>query len=78
CEDFGQIACYKGAIPLEPHKFVLDDHHTFYTNKPIAVCGNTASMLMNTRFGKHFKIIGDKSCHFGPIAKDVLSSGSCC
>jgi SAM-dependent methyltransferase len=87
CEDFGQVAYYQGTIPGMPHQFILDDHHVFLTVKPMLVCGNTASMLTNTRFDKHFKIVGDKSCHFGPFpcgpsaatgSNDVLKGGSCC
>jgi len=29
------------------------------------VCGNTASMISNTRYGSAFKVIGDRSVHFG-------------
>jgi len=67
---------------------MLDDHHLFIAHKPMLVCGNTASMLQNTRFGKHFKIVGDTSRHFGsfpcasaPRASDTQnasSGGSCC
>ena len=87
CEDFGQVAYYQGTIPGFSQQFVLDDHHMFITRKPLLICGNTASMLMNTRFGKHFKIIGDQSCHFGPFscrpspqASDSKNfyGGSCC
>jgi SAM-dependent methyltransferase len=88
CEDFGQVAYYQGTIPGLPHQFILDDHHVFFTGKPMLVCGNTASMLTNTRFGKHFKIVGDKSRHFGPFpcgptpaaskADGVKTGGSCC
>ncbi|MBF0385469.1 MAG: arsenosugar biosynthesis radical SAM protein ArsS [Candidatus Omnitrophica bacterium] len=67
CEDFGQVAYYQGTIPGLPHQFVLDDHHVFFTGIPMLVCGNTASMLSNTRYGKHFKVVGDKSRHFGPF-----------
>ena len=65
CEDYGQIACYDGSVPGCPHFFDLDDHHRFFTNKPMLVCGNTASMLSNTRYGKAFKVMGDRSVHFG-------------
>lgn len=88
CEDFGQAAYYQGTIPYHPNKFQLDDHHIFIAHKPMLVCGNTASMLTNTRFGKHFKIIGDTSRHFGPFPcgsapkqsdpADPCSGGSCC
>lgn len=83
CEDFGQVAYYQGTIDGCPNAFILDDHHAFVTGKPLLVCGNTASMLMNTRLGKHFKIVGDKSKHFGlfpcgSVAEKASSTGSCC
>src|SRR3989338_1552377 len=85
CEDFGQVAYYQGTIDGCPNAFILDDHHTFVTDKPILVCGNTASMLMNTRYRKHFKITGDKSRHFGlfpcgpaPSETNSTSKGACC
>ncbi|MCK6509180.1 methyltransferase domain-containing protein [Myxococcota bacterium] len=65
CEDFGQVAVYKGSISGHPHRFALDDHHLFETGRPMLVCGNTAAMLGETRFAKHFTIQGDRSTHFG-------------
>jgi len=65
CEDYGQVACYLGTIPECPHYFDLDDHHRFATGKPKAVCGNTASMLVETRFAPYFKVTSDRSTHFG-------------
>jgi SAM-dependent methyltransferase len=85
CEDYGQIACYDGSIPNHPHYFDLDDNHRFFTKKPMLVCGNTASMVSNTRYSKAFKMIGDRSNHFGvfkdcgsgiEVASDI--STSCC
>lgn len=83
CEDFGQVAYYQGTIDGCPNAFVLDDHHTFVTGKPTLVCGNTASMLLNTRYAKHFEITGNKSRHFGlfPCGSpevNTKSTGSCC
>ena len=43
CEDYGQVAIYRGTVPRQPHAFALDDHHLFHANKPELVCGNTAS-----------------------------------
>ncbi|OIP84932.1 MAG: methyltransferase type 11 [Porphyromonadaceae bacterium CG2_30_38_12] len=65
CEDFGQVAVYKGTIPNYPHYFELDDHHKFVTGKPMLVCGNTADMISKTRFAKHFTLQGEKSVHYG-------------
>jgi len=86
CEDFGQMAIYKGNEPYHPHRFVLDDHHVFETGKSMAVCGNTAAMLNDTRYAELFDIRGDHSIHFGlfdcgpsaVIAKDNSSTGACC
>jgi SAM-dependent methyltransferase len=65
CEDYGQIATYLGTIPAAPHYFDLDDHHHFETGRPMAVCGNTADMLTGTRYAPHFRVMGDKTTHFG-------------
>jgi len=85
CEDYGQIAIYKGNIAEFPHYFELDNHHRFITGKPMPVCGNTASMLQESRFGKHFEVIGDRSVHYGlfpcssPSTEDgSMKEGPCC
>lgn len=85
CEDYGQVACYLGGMPEHPHAFDLDDHHHFEINRPLRVCGNTADMLGESRYGKYFQILGDKSRHFGlfdcspgPQGESAASGGSCC
>jgi SAM-dependent methyltransferase len=65
CEDYGQVATYLGTAPDEPHGFTLDDHHFFETGRPVLVCGNTADMLSRTRYGRYFRIDGNKERHFG-------------
>ncbi|MDR0355880.1 MAG: methyltransferase domain-containing protein [Deltaproteobacteria bacterium] len=65
CEDYGQTAVYDGGIPGLPHFFDLDDHHRFFAGKPKLVCGNTAAMLSQSRYGKFFKILGDIAVHYG-------------
>lgn len=65
CEDYGQIAVYNGSIPGYPHFFDLDDHHRFFTGKPLLVCGNTAAMLAKTRFASAFRVTGERSTHYG-------------
>jgi arsenite methyltransferase len=65
CEDYGQVAIYRGSVAHSPHRLVLDDHHVFPAGKPIPVCGNTAAMLAGTRFAAHFDIIGDTRVHHG-------------
>ena len=87
CEDYGQTAVYHGTIPGYPHAFELDEHHRFITGKTMLVCGNTASMLQETRFGQYFKVTGDRSVHFGPFEcapayskrdNGDESGGACC
>ncbi|MCL2712836.1 MAG: methyltransferase domain-containing protein [Methanomassiliicoccaceae archaeon] len=86
CEDYGQVAYYDGSIPGYLHHFDLDDHHRFFTGKPMLVCGNTASMISNTRYGKAFKVIGNRDVHYGAFgacgspksSDDASSHGGCC
>ena len=86
CEDYGQVAYYLGTIPECPHRFALDDHHLFETNKPMLVCSNTADMISATHYKKHFKIIGNKENHLGlfdcgpsPLENGGdCSIGACC
>ena len=86
CEDYGQVATYKGTIPQQPHAFVLDDHHRFETSRPMRVCGNTFDMLAQSRYARHFNLAGDTSVHFGlfdcaPPATAMSASASpspCC
>ncbi|NLH81272.1 MAG: methyltransferase domain-containing protein [Phyllobacteriaceae bacterium] len=83
CEDYGQVATYLGTIPDHRHRFELDDHHTFFTGKPMLVCGNTAAMVQNTRYGRHFRVTGDRSVHFGAFdcsggAPADAATGACC
>lgn len=86
CEDYGQVAIYNGKDPYSPHKFILDDHHVFEKGRPVLVCGNTASMLSETRYRQFFEVNGDRSTHFGifdcgPESKtfsDGNNIGACC
>ncbi|MFP8904977.1 methyltransferase domain-containing protein [Streptomyces atacamensis] len=86
CEDYGQVAVYRGGIAEHPHFFDLDDHHRFPAGKPVPVCGNTADMLSATRYASHFTVTGDRSVHFGlfpcaPAAPGTSGGGgaaACC
>jgi len=86
CEDHGQIATYNGTIPSKENVFTLDNGHTFEAHRPVLVCGNTASMLQDTRYSAHFTVTGDRSRHFGAFpcnsstsspATKAASSSSC-
>ena len=81
CENYGQVAIYKGTIEGYPHSFVLDDHHEFKTGLPYPVCGNTFKMLGETRYAEHFNLIGDFGTHYGVFeCNDTVSDGevACC
>lgn len=84
CEDYGQVATYLGTLPEAPHAFTLDDHHHFVSSKPMLVCGNTADMLSGSRYAAHFRVLGDKSQHFGlfdcaPLSTvSTVNPGACC
>ena len=65
CEDYGQVAVYRGGLEEAPGRFRLDDHHLFEVGRPERVCGNTASMLSHTRLARYFEVRGDRSTHFG-------------
>lgn len=67
CEDYGQIATYRGTIPHSPTMFRLDSHHLFEKGRPERVCGNTADMLARTRLAPHFDVGGARQVHFGPF-----------
>jgi len=81
CEDYGQLAVYRGTIPGHPRDFTLDDHHVFAAGTPVRICSNTALMLSASRYGKHFRIQGDTTTHYGlfdcgPGSRE--SSSACC
>lgn len=85
CEDYGQVSTYKGTVKGHPHGYALDDHHYFETNKPMLVCGNSASMTGESWLGKHFTIHGNTDVHYGlfdcsPVTVTTGSGGAggCC
>jgi arsenite methyltransferase len=68
CEDYGQAVVYRGGIPGQEQRFVLDKHHAIEAGRVFPVCGNTWRMLHDTRFAPHFDFIGDFSRHYGIFA----------
>ncbi|MEO0357464.1 MAG: methyltransferase domain-containing protein [Pseudomonadota bacterium] len=87
CEDYGQAVIYKGTIENCPHALPLDGHHIIETGKVFPVCGNTWTMLANTRFAEHFTFIGDFGQHYGifegcgagsPFETELDAAASCC
>ncbi|EFC41872.1 predicted protein [Naegleria gruberi] len=74
CEDYGQVAYYKGSIKGYPQSYQLDGTHKFEAHKPVLVCGNTASVLSDTWLGNHFNVVGNRSIHFGLKSKGAAPS----
>lgn len=82
CEDYGQSVIYRGTIPQHPKIFPLDPGHKFELGRPERVCGNSAAMIEETRFARHFDVTGNRSRHFGlfpcaPVADHGESVGCC-
>jgi arsenite methyltransferase len=81
---------YRGTVPGQPMRFVLDKHHVTETGKVFPVCGNSWKMLAESRFARHFEFIGDFSRHFGifagcgttlpfdAVAAEAAASAGCC
>lgn len=65
CEDYGQAVIYKGTVEHAEHAFDLDDHHHFPAGKIMPVCGNSYRMIADTRFAKHFELLGNWDTHYG-------------
>ena len=82
CEQYGQTAIYRGGIEGCENYFDLDDHHRFFKDLRLDVCGNSCSYVQDTRFGKYFTIYGDRSIHFGPYEgcgnAPSVDGGGCC
>jgi arsenite methyltransferase len=78
CENYGQVAIYRGTLQEAPDSFVLDDHHVFKTNEPVPVCGNTSAILQKTRFAEYFDVVGDLSVHYGLFKCSPESKRDCC
>lgn len=86
CEQYGQFATYRGNIEGAENYFDLDDHHRFFKDLPLSVCGNSCAMVEETRFKKYFDFYGDRSKHFGAFDcgggklddKEKECSGGCC
>ena len=54
-----QVAKYLGTLPGSKFGYELDRTHHFETGRPALVCGNTASILQNTRLAPHFLVWRD-------------------
>lgn len=64
CEDYGQVAVYRGTLPGCESAFDLDNGHHFPAGTPVRVCGNSADMLTESRFAAHFDV-SERLRHLG-------------
>jgi ubiquinone/menaquinone biosynthesis C-methylase UbiE len=64
CEDYGQVAVYLGTVPGKAAEFELDQGHKFEAGKAMRVCKNTADMLKQSRYAKHF-VVSAEIFHMG-------------
>jgi hypothetical protein len=65
CEDYGQAVRYLGGVESQEAAFALDGHHVIEAGRVFPVCGNSYSMLHDTRFAPHFAFYGDRNRHYG-------------
>ncbi len=64
-EDYGQVATYLGTIPENARYFDLTDEVRLIKDRPVAVSGNMATMLTESRYAPHFKVTPRQE-HTGP------------
>ena len=66
CEDYGQVAVYRGTLTTLPNAFVLNTGHNFPSGAAVRICKNTADMLLGGRYAAHFEVSAPMS-HMGPF-----------
>lgn len=90
CEDYGQVAVYRGTMADHKASFTLDVGHVFPAGEAVRVCKNTADMLRQSRYAAHFAVSAEMF-HMGAfdcspkadaspteVAQRPVASGSCC
>lgn len=55
-EDYQQTATYLGTMPENKRYFDLDSEVRFIKDRPLAISGNMAAFLENSRYAQHFRI----------------------
>ena len=65
-EDYRQTATYLGTMPENKRYFDLDTDVRFIVGRPLAISGNMATFLQNSRYAPHFSITPRKA-HVGPF-----------
>ena len=65
-EDYQQTATYLGTMTENKRYFDLDAQARFIVGRPLAVSGNMAAFLENSRYARHFKVT-PRRAHVGPF-----------
>jgi SAM-dependent methyltransferase len=65
CEDYGHTVTYNGSMVENKEFFKLDDHHVFMKGERVKVCGNSYSMIVDSRLKKYFDFDGSFEKHLG-------------
>ena len=65
-EDYQQTATYLGTMPENKRYFDLDADVRFIVGRPLAISGNMACFLENSRYARHFKVT-PRRAHVGPF-----------
>lgn len=55
-ENYGQTATYLGTLPENPRYFDLTDAVRLIKDRPVAISGNMATMLTQSRYAPHFRV----------------------
>ncbi len=87
CEDYGQVAVYKGTMSEMPTSYTLDMNHVFPAGAAVRICKNTADILKQSRL-KQFFDVSDEIRHLGMfdcssdkavlIDDNIKQATSCC
>lgn len=64
-ENYGQSATYLGTMPENKRYFDFNEEIRFIKGRPVAISGNIATLLQNSRYAKHFEIRGTTKNHYG-------------
>ena len=82
CEDYGQVAYYKGTIADHPHTYKLDDHHIFEKNRWVGYQHHQdhppplARMCTHT-VPRYFRYLPFPVCPLNPSPAPARPSGRC-
>ncbi|MEO1291829.1 MAG: methyltransferase domain-containing protein [Pseudomonadota bacterium] len=79
-EDYGQRVVYRGGLLGEDAVCVLDEAHRFPKGVPVAVSGNTWTILQGSRYTAFFDFLESDGTHRGGFNTEPASSaeGSAC